>query len=110
VDCDIDSSLNERGTFEVQSTAWSKGLRVTADGTGVVSHVGAALLRMLADRVGLTGQLSDALARRGWWPTHDTPCVNLRQRPIRFVWIDEAVRRCRAGRDRRESGRSSIAR
>jgi hypothetical protein len=52
----------------VQSTAWSKDLRVTADGTGVVSHVGAALLRMLADRTGLTGALSGALARRGWWP------------------------------------------
>jgi hypothetical protein len=30
--------------------AWSKDLRVTADGTGVVSHVGTGLLRMLADR------------------------------------------------------------
>jgi hypothetical protein len=37
----------------------------------VVSHVGAALLRMLADRAGLTGALSGALARRGWWPVHD---------------------------------------
>lgn len=55
----------------MQSTAWSKGLRVTADGTGVVSQAGAALLRMLADRAGLTGQLSGALARRGWWPGHD---------------------------------------
>lgn len=55
----------------MQSTAWSKGLRVTADGTGVASQAGAALLRMLADRVGLTGQLSGALARRGWWPGHD---------------------------------------
>lgn len=27
----------------MQSTAWSKRLRVTADGTGVVSHVGATL-------------------------------------------------------------------
>jgi hypothetical protein len=71
VDCDINSSLYRRGTFKVQSTAWSKGLRITADGTGVVSHVGAALLRMLADRTGLTGQLSLALARRGWWPAHD---------------------------------------
>jgi hypothetical protein len=43
-------------------------LRVTADGTGVVSRVGAALLRMLADRAGLTGELSSALARPGWWP------------------------------------------
>lgn len=55
----------------MQSTAWAKGLRVTADGTGVVSHVGAALLRMLADRVGLTDALSGALARRGRWPVHD---------------------------------------
>ena len=55
----------------MQSTAWAKDLRVTADGSGVVSHVGAALLRMLADRTGLTGALSTALARRGWWPVHD---------------------------------------
>jgi Transposase DDE domain group 1 len=55
----------------VQFTAWSKDLRVTADGTGVVSHVGAALLRMLADRSGLTGALSAGLARRGRWPVHD---------------------------------------
>jgi hypothetical protein len=26
---------------------------------------------MLADRTGLTGALSGALARRGWWPGHD---------------------------------------
>lgn len=55
----------------MQFTAWAKDLRVTADGRGVVSHVGAALLRMLADRAGLTPALSGALARRGWWPRHD---------------------------------------
>ena len=55
----------------MQSTTWSKDLRVTVGGTGVVSHVGAALLRMLADRVGVTQALSGALARRGWWPVHD---------------------------------------
>jgi Transposase DDE domain group 1 len=55
----------------VQSTAWSKDLRFTADGTGVVSHVGAALLRMLADRGGLTAALAGALARPGRWPVHD---------------------------------------
>jgi hypothetical protein len=32
---------------------------------------GAVLLRILADRSGLTGQLSGALARRGWWPGRD---------------------------------------
>jgi hypothetical protein len=50
----------------VQSTTWSKDLRVTADGTGVVSHVGAALLRMLADRAGLTGARRCAAGRRRW--------------------------------------------
>jgi hypothetical protein len=35
----------------VPSTAWSKDLRVTPDGSGVVSHVGTALLRMLGDPV-----------------------------------------------------------
>jgi Transposase DDE domain group 1 len=55
----------------VQFTAWSKDLRVTADGTGVVSHVGAALVRMLADRAGLTAALSSVLGRRGRWPVHD---------------------------------------
>ena len=55
----------------MQSTAWSKDLRVTADGTQVVSHVGTALLRMLADRAGLTGALSAALTRTGVFPVHD---------------------------------------
>ncbi|MEJ3748272.1 hypothetical protein WEI85_33925 [Actinomycetes bacterium KLBMP 9797] len=48
----------------MQFTAWAKDLRVTADGSGVVSHVGAVLLRMLADGAGLTQALSAALARR----------------------------------------------
>jgi hypothetical protein len=55
----------------VQSTAWAKDLRVTTGGTGVVSHAGTALLRLLADRVGLTAALSAGLARRGRWPVHD---------------------------------------
>jgi hypothetical protein len=58
-------------TSGVQSTTWSKDLRVTADGAQVVSHVGAALLRMLADRVGLTGALFAGLARTGTFPFHD---------------------------------------
>ena len=37
-------------------------VEVTADGEGLVSHAGAALLVELADRVGLTGALSEALA------------------------------------------------
>lgn len=35
---------------------------VTVDGTGVVSHAGAVLLRELADRVGLTREFATALA------------------------------------------------
>jgi hypothetical protein len=45
----------------VNATAWSCGLEVTGDGTGVVSHAGLALLRQLADRTGLTAGLSAAL-------------------------------------------------
>jgi hypothetical protein len=46
----------------VKATGWLKGLEVTADGTGIVSHAGLALLRALADRTGLAGGLSKALA------------------------------------------------
>ena len=43
-------------------TGWSAGLEVTADGEGIVSHAGLALLRALADRTGLTRGLSRAVA------------------------------------------------
>ena len=52
-------------------TAWSRDLRVTADGEGVVSLAGAVPLRMLADRSGLTGSQAGVLARRGFFPVHD---------------------------------------
>jgi DDE family transposase len=48
----------------VNTTGWLRGLEVTAGGTGVVSHAGLALLRALADKTGLTGGLSRALASR----------------------------------------------
>jgi hypothetical protein len=48
----------------VKATGWLRGLEVTGGGTGIVSHVGVALLRALADRTGLTGGLSRALASR----------------------------------------------
>ncbi len=44
---------------------------IQAGGHGVVSHAGSAATRMLADRTGLTGGLSWALARRGFTPQHD---------------------------------------
>src|ERR1700755_1031912 len=48
----------------VHITGWLKGLRVTADGTGIVSHAGMALLRALAGNTSLTAGLSGALASR----------------------------------------------
>ena len=51
--------------------SWPKGLVVEAGGPGVVSHAGSAATRLLADRTGLTGGLSGALARRGFTPLHD---------------------------------------
>lgn len=59
------------GTFEVDVTAWSKDLRLSADGEGIVAWAGAVPVRMLADRTGLTGGLSRVLARRGFDPLHD---------------------------------------
>ncbi len=44
---------------------------MTGDGTGVVAHAGSAAVRLLADRTGLTGALSGAVARRGFTPGHD---------------------------------------
>jgi hypothetical protein len=49
----------------------SKDLRISADGDGVVSMVGAAALRMLADRTDLTQAKSEILARPGFRPVHD---------------------------------------
>ena len=43
-------------------TGWSRDLEVSGGGQGVVSHAGLALLRHLADRTGLAGRLSRALA------------------------------------------------
>jgi hypothetical protein len=43
--------------LRVQATNSPASFEVTTDGTGVVGHAGAALLRELADRVGLTGAL-----------------------------------------------------
>ncbi len=55
----------------MKHTTWSSGLSVTADGTGVVAHVGSVAVRLLADRTGLTTELSKALARASFVPVHD---------------------------------------
>lgn len=55
----------------MKSTAWAAGLSVSGDGVGVVAHAGGVAVRLLADRVGLTAELSSALSRRGFVPGHD---------------------------------------
>lgn len=39
--------------------------------SGVVAHAGSVAVRLLADRTGLTGALSSAVAREGFTPGHD---------------------------------------
>jgi len=51
----------------VNATGWLKGLQVTTDDTGIVSHAGVALIRALADNIGLAAGLSKALASGGCW-------------------------------------------
>jgi hypothetical protein len=46
-----------------KTNAWDYGLSVSADGRGLVGHAGAVHLRVVADRTGLTGALSKALAK-----------------------------------------------
>jgi hypothetical protein len=63
--------LEREGTPQVKRTSWSAGLSVSADGVGVVAHAGSVGLRLLADRTGLTTELSKAMARRSFVPVHD---------------------------------------
>ncbi|MBV9140910.1 MAG: IS1380 family transposase [Pseudonocardiales bacterium] len=55
----------------MDATSWSKDLAVEIAGHDVINHAGAAALRIIADRTGLTSRLSRALARRGFVPVHD---------------------------------------
>ena len=48
--------------------AWSSGLRVEVGGPGTVAHAGVVLPRLLADRLGLTEDLAQVVARAGFIP------------------------------------------
>ncbi|HEY2577615.1 MAG TPA: IS1380 family transposase, partial [Streptosporangiaceae bacterium] len=61
----------------MQHNGWDHALKVTADGTGLVGHAGAILLRKAADQAGLTGQLSVALRGKGGSPLLDRGIVLL---------------------------------
>ncbi len=55
----------------MKRTSWSTGLSVTCDGVGVVAHAGSVATRLLADRTGLTAELSKVMVRRNFVPLHD---------------------------------------
>jgi hypothetical protein len=59
----------------MQHNGWDHALKVTADGTGLVGHAGAVLLRKAADQSGLTGWLSGALQKAGESPVFDRGLV-----------------------------------
>ncbi len=59
----------------MQHNGWDHALKVTADGTGLVGHVGAVLLRKAADQAGLTAGLSAALRKKGTSPLLDRGVV-----------------------------------
>ena len=59
----------------MQHNGWDHALKVTADGTGLVGHAGAVLLRKAADQAGLTAWVSTALRRAGTSPVLDRGIV-----------------------------------
>src|SRR6201989_463011 len=61
--------------FAMEHNGWDHALKVTADGTGLVGHAGAVLLRKAADQAGLTAGLSAALRRKGASPLLDRGVV-----------------------------------
>jgi hypothetical protein len=59
----------------MKHNGWDRGLKVAADGTGLVGHAGAVLLRKAADQAGLTAQLSAALRKKSASPLLDRGVV-----------------------------------
>ena len=54
--------LRLEGTSQVKNIAVAPRVKVSADGRGVVSHAGMGMVRELADRTGLSAQVTAALA------------------------------------------------
>jgi hypothetical protein len=59
----------------MQHNGWDHALKVTADGTGLVGHAGAVLLRKAAGQAGLTAWLGGALRKKGTSPVFDRGIV-----------------------------------
>jgi hypothetical protein len=52
-------------------SGWARDLRVDVGGHGVVAHAGSVAVRLLADRSGLTGRLSQAVGPKDAVMVHD---------------------------------------
>jgi len=59
----------------MQLNGWDRGLKVTAEGKGLVGHAGAVLLRKASDQAGLTAGLSAALRKKDSSPLLDRGTV-----------------------------------
>jgi hypothetical protein len=59
----------------MQHNGWDRALKVTADGTGLIGHAGAVLLRKAAGQAGLVAGLSGALRKKGTSPAFDRGAV-----------------------------------
>lgn len=55
----------------MKSTTWAAGLSVSGMASVWSLTLGGVAVSLLADRVGLTAELSEALTRRGFVPGHD---------------------------------------
>lgn len=55
----------------MQSTSWADRLELVGDDDRVVGFAGALPLRLLAERTGLRGELSQAMGRPGFFPLYD---------------------------------------
>ena len=63
------------GIVVLKHNGWDHGLTVTADGTGLIGHAGAVLLRKAADQAGLTAGLSSAFRQKNASPLLDRGAV-----------------------------------
>ena len=75
--------------FAMEHNGWDHALKVTADGTGLVGHAGAVLLRKAADQAGLTAALGAPLRKVGQSPVIDQGSCWCRWRP-RSRWTPPA--------------------
>src|SRR5260221_7598070 len=65
-------SPSQEDTRKVKAQTTAQTVEVRADGEGLVSHAGSYLLVELADRLGLTAALAEAMApTRERRPSHD---------------------------------------